>query len=188
MGSNWKNPTAQEQDNAVRRAFESVGKQINTNFFNQVCAGGETTFTFSVPQQYAHLGYRMSLISTVGAANNVALRFNADAGANYQQYLVSGAATAAAYTFAFTSPSNAIQVGTADDTAIPTAITGWIPLYAAAQKKTVAGTWDLISGVAGSIGRVSGLWTTAAAVTQMTVFIASNAFGQGSLIEFFGIV
>ena len=150
----------------VSTSFESIAT-------TSVGSGGTASISFtSIPQTYKHLQIRYSTLRSV--ANELALRFNGDTGANYSIHYLTGdgsAASAAGYAM------NNSRTYVGNDGTSTQPLVGVIDVldYTNTNKLKVQRT---LSGVdkngSGSIFLFSGAWNNTSAVTQVDLFPGSG--------------
>jgi hypothetical protein len=182
----------QKRIEALDRQRSGAKRLIDSN----VLTGLVASFTFSnIPNIYAHLLILYYARSDRVATNtNMGIRFNADAGNNYDALqaqerqpstLFTGqqlAATRAdmALLAAGTAPANVFDSGAIR-----------INHYAnTANQKSMFSSWTFKIGIAsGNIrsGNAVGFWRNAAAITSITIFDTVANFVAGSRFELYGI-
>jgi hypothetical protein len=172
-------------------AFEQISTQI--------LGGSVTSVTFSsIPATYKHLQLRYTARSDrASSSDQLGLRFNGDTAANYwYQNLTSngGGSVQGAGIISSQAQTRLIDGQMAASTAVANLFTNGVvdivDYVSSAKSKTVRnifGTTDNTNLVYAA-GFMEGLWTTAAAVTSITLFPLNGPnFVSGSRFSLYGI-
>jgi hypothetical protein len=117
-----------------------------------------------------------------GSSVGVGLRYNSDAGSNYQSVIISGSGTAAGA--AGNAGTNIADVAFFGDTSKMNFITQIMDYSATDKHKTLlsrsnqGGTFVLL---------YTSRWANTAAITSVGVFALTNAFASGTTLSLYGI-
>ena len=153
------------------------------------------TITFgsggTIPQTYQHLKIRWSSRTTSSTGARIRVRFNGDAATNYSAHLVYGngsVISSAQGSSLNQAGSTAISNSTSLSNVFTAGIIDIIDYKNISKTKTI----KQISGVdyngSGEAMLSSGLWTSTAAITSVTMFWDSGNFDQFSVISLYGVV
>lgn len=157
---------------------------------------GATTasVTFSsIPSSWAHLlvvGYCRTDNAVV--AQDCAVRFNSDTGANYDRQYHSGAAaaTGAGETFGATSAAGWNCPGASAGANLFGAFDLWVPYYAnSANNKTFCSEWNYKHGTSSGnlgVGVSAGFWRSNSAITSLTLLPQAGSFVSGCRFSLWG--
>lgn len=172
----------------ITGSFESIATYT-------VGAGGVSSFSFtSIPQTYSHLQIRCIAKDkkTQAGWQDIELRFNTDAGSNYNAHQLSGNGTTSVSNWS--GNSNILQVGNA----IPTSATGEENMFGACiidildytntNKYTTTRAlfgWD--KNGSGQIKLGSGLWRSTNAINNIRISSSGDGFTQNSTFALYGI-
>ena len=164
-------------------AFESIATTT-------VDATADLTITFSsIPSGYKHLQIRAIALSNSDTAPTL-LRFNSDTGANYSQHYLAGqgSVTASGGTASTSSIALAGIYARGLDASNPWAFVIDILDYTDTNKyTTVRALHGADYNGSGEVNLTSGNWRDTAAVSTITLSMASSGFNQYSSFALYGI-
>ena len=164
-------------------AFESIATTT-------VDATADLTVTFSsIPSTYKHLQIRAIALSNSDTAPTL-LRFNSDTGANYSQHYLAGqgSVTASGGTASTSSITLAGIYARGLDASNPWAFVIDILDYTDTNKyTTVRALHGADYNGSGEVNLTSGNWRNTAAVSTITLSMASSGFNQYSHFALYGI-
>ncbi len=172
--------------------------QTDAELIQEIVLAAAGVFSFAnIPQDYSSLLLLGSIRSSAGlTADQPALRFNGDAGANYDYntFHISGTGVGS---LAAAIAATQLYLGYCCDTASPASVFSPIhvvvPAYAspAAFKAQLSDYWLEAVAAVGSIGRGfgGGVWKSLAAITSILVrpITAPNTFVVGSRISLYAL-
>ena len=123
-------------------------------------------------------------IGTNSALNDIKLRFNSDTGNNYSETLLLGSGSSA-----ITGRGSNISglVHNYTDSAIASATTSILNYSNSTTYKTTLTRWNATSSSDPYTAAYVGLWRNTAAITSITVFVASGTMSIGSTFTLYGI-
>lgn len=167
----------------VQTAYESIATTV-------VGASPALTVTFnSIPSTYKHLQIRAIALSNSDSVP-VLLRFNSDSGSNYSWHTLNGQGSVAG-SGGGTSASSVILTLNANrglNASYPWAYVVDILDYTDTNKyKTVRALHGADYNGSGEINLTSGNWRNTAAVSTITLSMASSGFNQYSSFALYGI-
>jgi len=142
---------------------------------------GVSTVTFSnISSSYTELVIHYSAVANAGSANNIGVRFNGDASANYA--------------WGFFQSLSGTTTG-ANQNGVSYSLVGYVD-----SSRSSAGTININNYRGGYIKQIQSLgvgaesavnnvtsWSSTAAITSITFFIASNSFASPSVVSLYGI-
>lgn len=147
----------------------------------------------SIPQVYNHLKLVMSLRGDDASTGvNVLVRFNGDAGANYdfEQLEAYATSTSAAESFGSTFWTVAGAPAASAPASAFAAITIWIPQYSyASALKTALSDYSVeYAASSGNLrrGMIGGVWHNTAAINRITILAAAGNWVVGSRVSLYG--
>jgi hypothetical protein len=149
----------------------------------QTLGSAAATVTFSsIPGTYTDL----VLVSagSNSALNDIKLRFNSDTGNNYSETLLLGSGSSA-----ITARGSNISglVHNYTDSSIASATTNILNYSNSTTNKTTLTRWNATSSSDPYVAAYVGLWRNTAAITSITVFVASGTMSTGSTFSLYGI-
>jgi hypothetical protein len=181
-------PTAVVPQSPLTGALVPLGDVI-------VPAGGLASIDFlNIPQQYAHLQLIVTGRSdAVAASTQILVRFNGDAGANYddQRDYGTGSTAGADGQGPLTSMRLGYLIAASQAAGLVGSAVIDIPNYAGATFHKVAvvpGQYQTTSGPTGNVAEIfTGTWHNIAPITRITVFPGAGNFLAGSRATLYGI-
>lgn len=153
-----------------------------------VGAGGSSSISFSsIPSTYKHLQIRATLLTSLYANNN-ALRFNGDTGANYSLHELYGDGGSAG-SLASTNSTFAAAGFNPDATNTGCYIVDILDYAETSKYKTTRTLWGFDRNGSGYIGLSSGSWRNTSAITSITVYATGSGttLNQYSSFALYGI-
>lgn len=150
------------------------------------------TFNTSALSAYKHLQLRFTARSTIGGnADNMAIRFNSDSGANYSYHLLLGADTStptssggASQTFTYV-PSQIVASAAASNI-FSAGILDLLDFGSTTKNKTIRAFSGFHKGDYQRVGLSSGAWFSTAAITQIDL-TNSGSYVTGSRFSLYGL-
>lgn len=158
-----------------------------------VSSGGSSAITFyGIPQNYAHLQVRGTVLGTAAASGSLQCKINGDGGTNYTRHELGGNGSSA-YVYANTAQTSINMYGNYDNIAnnnFPCTFVMDIVDYTDESKyKTI----KVLSGMdknGASYGETflkSSLWQNKSAVTSLSIYIGGQNLAQYSSIALYGV-
>jgi len=164
-------------------AFESIASFT-------VDASADLTVTFSsIPATYKHLQLR-AVVTSASDSYPVLLRFNSDSGSNYSYHYVAGqgsvvgSGNGTSQTSIITAGNNARFLNPSNPWAFVIDILDYVDTN---KYKTARVLHGADYNGSGEINLTSGNWRNTAAVTEITMSMASSGFTQYSSFALYGI-
>jgi hypothetical protein len=142
-----------------------------------------STITFSgISGTYTDL----ILVSTGNnsALNDIKLRFNSDTGNNYSETLLLGSGSSA---ISARGSNISGLVHNYTDTSIASATSHILNYSNSTTNKTTLTRWNATSSSDPYVAAYVGLWRNTAAITSITVFVASGTMSAGSTFTLYGV-
>lgn len=177
-----------EKANSAAAGITQIGR-FDSIASSTVGAGGSASIVFSpIPQTYSHLQIRYLVASSV-ADNNVAIRFNGDTNANYTIHELTGGGAATASSGGLAAVGFA-RIGYWQSGTLSFPYVGVVDIldYASSSKTTVIRCFNgTDTNSAGNVRLISGMWTSTAAVTSITVYTVQQNLPQYSTVALYGI-
>lgn len=148
-----------------------------------------STISFtSIPSTYTHLQIRAIARWSTGTEAGVKMRLNSDTGSNYAYHELYGTGSGAGASAGTTQTSISDVMYIRSGTSIFGAAVIDILDYSNTNKyKTIRSLNGCDANGAGYMNLVSGLWQNTAAVTNIELFVATNAMTQYSSFALYGI-
>lgn len=159
-----------------------------------VTSPGIITFS-AIPQGYTHLVLVASLRSLTAGPDNISLKFNGDAGANYDQEIDRQAGNANTAPFEFLAAGSILFINAVSNANSPAgefgAAVGWIPFYTDTTR-TKHITIQAGCSVAYTTGNIfvmnmHGGWRSTAAITSIVIQSGQPNLAAGSVVSLYGV-
>ena len=151
-------------------------------------ANASTISFTSIPSTYTHLQIRAIARWSTGTEAGVKMRLNSDTGSNYAYHELYGTGSGAGSSGGATQTSISSAMYIRSGTSIFGAAVIDILDYKDTNKyKTIRSLNGCDANGAGYMNLVSGLWRNTAAITNIEMFVATNAMTQYSSFALYGI-